>query len=59
MPRVVREVIVTQMLVRDLPPEVVERLNERARANGRSLQKGVGGWEIVGPSKGASGISGW
>jgi hypothetical protein len=38
---------------------VVERLNERARANGRSLQKGVGGWEIVGPSKGASGISGW
>jgi plasmid stability protein len=32
---------VTQMLVRDLPPEVVERLKERARSNGRSLQKEV------------------
>ena len=31
----------TQMLVRDLPPEVVERLKERARSNGRSLQKEV------------------
>lgn len=30
-----------QMLVRDLDPEVVERLKERARANGRSLQKEV------------------
>ncbi len=29
------------MLVRDLPPEVVERLKERARSNGRSLQKEV------------------
>jgi antitoxin FitA len=32
---------VTQMLVRDLPPEVIERLKERARSNGRSLQKEV------------------
>jgi len=32
---------VTQMLVRDLAPEVVERLKERARSNGRSLQKEV------------------
>lgn len=31
----------TQMLVRDLPPEVVGRLKERARSNGRSLQKEV------------------
>ena len=31
----------TQMLVRDLDPEVVERLKERARSNGRSLQKEV------------------
>ena len=31
----------TQMLVRDLPPEVIERLKERARSNGRSLQKEV------------------
>ncbi len=30
-----------QMLVRDLPPEVVERLKKRARSNGRSLQKEV------------------
>lgn len=30
-----------QMLVRDLSPEVVERLKERARSNGRSLQKEV------------------
>ena len=30
-----------QMLVRDLDPEVVERLKERARSNGRSLQKEV------------------
>lgn len=29
------------MLVRDLDPEVVERLKERARSNGRSLQKEV------------------
>ena len=31
----------TQMLVRDLSPEVMERLKERARSNGRSLQKEV------------------
>jgi plasmid stability protein len=31
----------TQMLVRDLDPAVVERLKERARSNGRSLQKEV------------------
>lgn len=31
----------TQMLVRDLDPKVVERLKERARSNGRSLQKEV------------------
>ncbi len=31
----------TQMLVRDLDPEVMERLKERARSNGRSLQKEV------------------
>lgn len=31
----------TQMLVRDIDPEVVERLKERARSNGRSLQKEV------------------
>lgn len=31
----------TQMLVRDLDPETVERLKERARSNGRSLQKEV------------------
>ena len=31
----------TQMLVRDLDPDVVERLKERARTNGRSLQKEV------------------
>lgn len=31
----------THILVRDLPPEVVERLKERARSNGRSLQKEV------------------
>ncbi len=30
-----------QMLVRDLDPEVVERLKARARAHGRSLQKEV------------------
>ena len=30
-----------QMLVRDLDPEVVERLKERARVHGRSLQKEV------------------
>ena len=50
------------MLVRDLPPEVVERLKERARANGRTLHKEVGGWitpEIVDPFKGALGTSGW
>jgi plasmid stability protein len=35
------EADVTQMLVRDLPPEVVERLKNRARSNGRSLQKEV------------------
>lgn len=29
------------MLVRNLDPEVVERLKERARSNGRSLQKEV------------------
>jgi plasmid stability protein len=29
------------MLVRDLDPEIVERLKERARSNGRSLQKEV------------------
>jgi plasmid stability protein len=29
------------MLVRDLDPEVMERLKERARSNGRSLQKEV------------------
>jgi plasmid stability protein len=27
------------VLVRDLDPEVVERLKERARSNGRSLQR--------------------
>jgi antitoxin FitA len=31
----------TQMLVRDLDPEILERLKERARSNGRSLQKEV------------------
>lgn len=31
----------TQVLVRDLSPEVVARLKERARSNGRSLQKEV------------------
>lgn len=31
----------SQMLVRDLAPEVIERLKERARVNGRSLQKEV------------------
>lgn len=31
----------TQMLVRDLSDEIVERLKERARSNGRSLQKEV------------------
>ena len=30
-----------QMLVRDLDPEVVERLKARARVHGRSLQKEV------------------
>ena len=30
-----------QVLVRDLDPAVVERLKERARSNGRSLQKEV------------------
>lgn len=30
-----------QMLVRDLEPKVVKRLKERARSNGRSLQKEV------------------
>ena len=52
----------TQMLVRALPPEVAERLKERTRANGRSLQKEVGGCitpEIVGPFKGTPGAWGW
>ena len=31
----------SQMLVRDLDPEVVERLKARARMHGRSLQKEV------------------
>ena len=31
----------SQMLVRDLDPEILERLKERARSNGRSLQKEV------------------
>ena len=31
----------SQMLVRDLDPEVLERLKMRARSNGRSLQKEV------------------
>ena len=31
----------SQILVRDLDPEVVERLKARARAHGRSLQKEV------------------
>ena len=31
----------SQMLVRDLDPEVVERLKARARVHGRSLQKEV------------------
>lgn len=31
----------SQMLVRDLDPEVLERLKKRARSNGRSLQKEV------------------
>lgn len=30
-----------QMLVRDLEPEVIERLKRRARLHGRSLQKEV------------------
>lgn len=31
----------TQVLVRDLDPGIVDRLKERARSNGRSLQKEV------------------
>lgn len=31
----------SQMLVRDLDPEVLEKLKRRARSNGRSLQKEV------------------